>query len=239
MSVATVAIADLDELVAQRMSVNGEATSSQVRIDEISADNDEAIGQYRSALQRIDALRAYNGQMEQLIFSQEQEVAGFRSEIDSVELIVREVTPLMLSMIDALEDFVELDVPFLGEERERRLAELRQLMKRSDVTDAERYRRILEAYQIENEYGRTIETQQGELELDGRSRQVEFLRIGRIIYLYQTLDGSETGVWDHENGRWTESPESRAAVHKGIRIARKQTAPDLLRLPVPAAGAAR
>jgi hypothetical protein len=121
------------------------------------------------------------------------------------------------------------------EERRGRLEGLNELMTRADITDAERYRRILEAYQIENEYGRTIETRQGELELEGQTRQVDFLRVGRLTYLYQTLDGSETGVWDHANGTWTDSPESRTAVRKGIRIARKQAAPDLLKLPVPAA----
>jgi hypothetical protein len=236
-SVGTPAVADLDEVVGQRMSVNDEAAASQQQIDKISAENDDAIGQYRSALQRIDALRSYNHQMEQLITSQEEEMAGFRGEIDSIELVVREVTPLMLAMIDALENFVALDVPFLIEERQGRLENLNKLMTRADITDAERYRRILEAYQIENEYGRTIETRQGELELEGQTRQVDFLRVGRLTYLYQTLDGSETGVWDHANGTWTDSPESRTAVRKGIRIARKQAAPDLLKLPVPAAEA--
>jgi hypothetical protein len=236
-SVGTPAVADLDEVVGQRMSVNDEAAASQQQIDKISAENDDAIGQYRSALQRIDALRSYNHQMEQLITSQEEEMAGFRGEIDSIELVVREVTPLMLAMIDALENFVALDVPFLIEERQGRLENLNKLMTRADITDAERYRRILEAYQIENEYGRTIETRQGELELEGQTRQVDFLRVGRLTYLYQTLDGSETGVWDHANGTWNDSPESRTAVRKGIRIARKQAAPDLLKLPVPAAEA--
>lgn len=237
--VASADVTDLDEVVGRRMTVNEAAVVSQELIDKISSENDDAIGQYRSELQRIDALRSYNHQMDQLVASQADEMAGLHGEIDSVELVMREVTPLMLAMIDALENFVELDIPFLQEEREGRIEGLRKLMSRSDITDAERYRRILEAYQIENEYGRTIETEQGELELDGRTRQVNFLRIGRISFLYQTLDGAETGVWDHANGRWSGSPESRSAVRKGIRVARKQLAPDLLRLPVPAAEVAK
>ncbi len=112
-------------------------------------------------------------------------------------------------------------------------------MGRSDVTDEERYRRIVEAYQIENEYGRTIEVYQGELVLEGKARLVEFLRVGRISLLYQTLDLSETGVWDQRNQVWKDAAESRSAVRKGIRIARKQTAPDLMRIPVPTAEAAK
>ena len=230
---------DLDAVVGQRMDVNDSAAQSQGRIDDLSTASDAAIAVYRSTNQRIDALRTYNHQLDQLILSQDEEVAALRQEIDEVELIAREVTPLMLGMIEALDNFVELDVPFLAEERAVRIAELRQLMGRSDVTDAERYRRIVEAYQIENEYGRTIEVYQGELELGGKARLVEFLRVGRISLLYQTLDLSETGVWDHRNQVWQEASASRSAVRKGIRIARKQTAPDLMRIPVPTAEAAK
>jgi tetratricopeptide (TPR) repeat protein len=230
---------DLHMVVAQRMEINDSAVESQVRIDGLSAQAEATVAVYRNTNQRIEALRSYNHQLEEMTRYQDEELAGLRKEIDEVELIAREVMPLMLEMIEALENFVELDVPFLAEERAVRIADLRRLMVRADITDAERYRRIVEAYQIENEYGRTIEVYQGELELDGKSRLVEFLRVGRIALLYQTLDGTETGVWDHRNRAWKEAASSRSAVRKGIRVARKQTAPDLLRIPVPAAEAAK
>jgi hypothetical protein len=230
---------DLDAVVGQRMVVNDATAQSQVRIDELSSQADTAIAIYRSTNQRIDALRTYNHQLEQLITSQDGEVAGLRREIDDVELVAREITPLMLGMIQALENFVELDVPFLAEERAVRIAGLREVMGQSNVTDAERYRRIIEAYQIENEYGRTIEVYRGELDLGETVSLVDFLRVGRISLMYQTLDLSETGVWDHRNQEWKDAAESRSAIRKGIRIARKQTAPDLMRIPVPTAEAAK
>ena len=230
---------NLDDVVGQRMDVNDSAAKSQDRIDELSATTDTTIAVYRSTNQRIDALRKYNHQLDQLIISQDEEVAALRQEIDEVELIAREVTPLMLGMIEALDNFIELDVPFLAEERAMRIAGLRKIMGRADLTDAERYRRIVEAYQIENDFGRTIEVYQGELELGGKVRVVEFLRVGRISLLYQTLDLSETGVWDQRNHVWQEASASRSAVRKGIRIARKQTAPDLLRIPIPTAELAK
>jgi septal ring factor EnvC (AmiA/AmiB activator) len=235
----TAVAVDLDQLVAQRMEVNDEAAKSQVRIDKLSDDTDRLTAEYRIVLQRIDALRVYNQQVSDLIDSQKEEMASLRRQIDDVELVGREVTPLMLGMLDAIENFVELDVPFLPEERAERIAGLHEVMVRADVTDAERYRKIMEAYQVENEFGRTIEAYQGELNLDGSTRQVDFLRVGRVTFLYQTLDGTETGVWDQKNRAWTDAAESAGAVRMGIRMARKQTAPDLLRLPLPTAEAAQ
>jgi hypothetical protein len=233
------AATELDELVGRRMAVNEAGVKSQERIDTLSGETDKLTGEYRSVLQRIDALRVYNRQMDELITSQDAELISLQQQIDDIELVSREVTPLMLAMIEALEDFIELDVPFLPEERAERVAGLRQLMGRADVTDAERYRRIMEAYQIENEFGRTIEAYQGESEVGGATRQVDFLRIGRVAFLYQTLDGAETGVWDQANGKWNDASDHRSAVRTGLKMARKQTAPDLLRLPVPTPKAAR
>jgi hypothetical protein len=239
MGSGTAVAVDLDQVVAQRMEVNDEAAKSQVRIDKLSDDTDRLTAEYRVALQRIDALRVYNKQVSDLIASQETEMTSLRRQIDDVELVGREVTPLMLGMIDSIENFVELDVPFLPEERSERMADLHEVMIRADVTDAERYRRIVEAYQIENEFGRTIEAYQGELDLDGSTRQVEFLRVGRVGFYYQTLDGSETGVWDHKQRAWADASDTTSGVRLGIRMARKQTAPDLLKLRLPTAEAAQ
>jgi len=228
-----------DRLVAQRVSGNESSISTQKRIDGLSNETDKLIAEYRTVIQHTESLRVYNRQIEDLVESQDIELASLSDQIDDVELVGRQVTPLMLEMIEALEAFVELDIPFLSVERKERAAFLRELMSRADVTDAERYRRIVEAYQIENEYGRTIEAYQGELALGGKTKTVDFLRIGRVMLLYQTLDGSETGTWDQKQKVWVPADDYQSGVRVGLRIARKQTAPDLLRLPVPAAEAIR
>ena len=106
-------------------------------------------------------------------------------------------------------------------------------MDRADVTNAEKYRRIVEAYQIENDYGRTIEAYRGTLD---NGKTVDFLRVGRIALVYQTLDGEETGVWDQGAQDWVELDDSyRTSIKQGLKIARKQSAPDLIELPLPAA----
>jgi hypothetical protein len=128
---------------------------------------------------------------------------------------------------------VQLDVPFLPDERRQRVQGLRELMSRSDVTLSEKYRRLMEAYQVENEYGRTIEAYRGTLDSGGEKRTVDFLRVGRVALLYQTLDSNETGFWNTADKGWAPLPgEYRSPVKQGLQIARKQVAPDLVRIPV-------
>lgn len=226
--------ADLQVALDARKEINAESAESQQRIDAIADENEAMLVEYRATIKQIDSLNVYNGQMRDLIRGQEEELALLQEEIDDVEIVGRAISPLMLKMVGALERFVTLDVPFLLEERTRRVRELRELLQRSDVTNAEKYRRIMEAYQIENEYGRTIEAYRATLEQNGRERTVDFLRIGRIALAYQTLEGSEVGGWDPNNRRWSTLDRSyRSSIERGLRVARKQAAPEMIRVPVP------
>lgn len=227
--------ASVGEAVGQEVQANSESAASQKKIDQLSDDADTLAAEYRSALQATRSLEVYNRQLESLIASQDKEVESLNRQIDRVTEVGREILPLMLRMIDSLEKFVELDVPFLEEERRDRVQQLRDMMDRADVTISEKYRRLMESYQIEYDYGRNIEAYSGELVEDGRTRTVDFLRIGRLVLLYQTLDGQETGVWNQAERRWDElGDEYRYSVSEGIRMARKQVAPDLIRVPLAA-----
>ena len=225
----------LETLLGDRSSGNDESASVQERIDAISDETDGLLGRYRTTVKQIDSIRIYNAQMRDLIASQEEDISAVRQQLDQVEEVGRSVMPLMRKMIDALDSLVDLDVPFLQEERRERIDSLRALMMRADVTNAEKYRNIMEAYQVESEYGRTIEAYRASLEREGQQTTVDFLRFGRIALVYQTLDGSETGAWNSGTGDWMLLDDAyRAPIREGLRIARKQSPPDLIRLPLPA-----
>ena len=217
-----------------RSEGNDESAGVQKEIDELSDQTDALVARYRTVLKQIDSIGVYNRQLSELITSQEEELASLQDQLDRVEVVGRSVTPLMLRMIDALDALIEVDLPYLLDERTERLADLRKLMTRASVSSAEKYRLIMEAYQTENEYGRTIEAYRSTLDMEGREVKVDFLRFGRIALVYQTLDGRQSGVWDQRTSSWKPLDASyRSAIREGLRIARKQTAPDLIRLPLP------
>ena len=230
----------LEAVIGVRTEGNDDAKAVQERIDTISDQTDDLLSQYRTVLKQIDSIHLYNRQMRDLLAAQEAEIASLLDQVDRVQSVGRSVTPLMLRMLDAIEKFVELDVPFLIDERSERMASLHEMMGRADVTTAEKFRQIMEAYQIENEYGRTIEAYRATLDIDGRETTVDFLRFGRIALVYQSLDESLSGRWDQESRSWVPLDSShRSSIRQGLRIARKQTAPDLIRLPLPAPTDAR
>jgi hypothetical protein len=225
-----------DTLFVQRSSDLG-SKDSQMIVSNLSDETQDLLGQYRLVLQQIDRLIAYNDYVERLIVDQEVQITDIRKQLDQFALIERGIVPLMLDSIDILDKFIELDVPFLLEERKARVARLRTIMDLSDVTVSEKYRQIMDAYQIETTYGRDIEAYTGLLEIDGERRQVDFLRIGRTSLTYQTPDQEETGFWNKQAGQWEKLPNKyQNYVTQGLRVARKQVTPNLLELPIEAPG---
>lgn len=188
---------------------------------------------YAAQLRQIDNLKGYNVQLTGLISAQDTEMQQLQRELGRVGTIDREVVPLMFRMIDALEIFMGLDMPFLLEERKGNLAELKTNMGRSDLTAADKFRSIMEAYEDELEYGRTIGAYSGILTQGETPRTVNFLRIGRVALVYQTLDGDEMAVWDTDEKNWKELGSNwRVNIAQAVRIAKEQAAPDLLLVPI-------
>ena len=196
------------------------------------AQQDDPGSRYAQAVGDIQSLERFTRLLEEQVRSQEAEVASIERQLVDLETTNREVQPLMAQMVTTLDRFIQLDVPFLLEERTAVVDNLKRTMDRADVSTSEKYRLILEAYQAELEYGRTLETYEGHLGTGAAARTVEFARLGRVSLMYRTLDGSETGYWDAEKRDWVADPAFREAVEHAISIANGGT-PDLLTVPVP------
>ncbi len=216
------------------------AQQSQARIDKIADQTGDLLNDYKTVNKEIDGLRIYNQRLEIQIANQLARLEELEESIGQVTVIQRQITPLIIRMIDGLEQFISLDIPFKSEERNDRVAFLRANVDRSEISAAEKFRQVLEAYKIENEYGRKVQTYADEVDIDGSgtSRKVDILQVGRIALLAQTTDREVTAAWG-DNGWEVLDGSYTSSVSKGIRIAKKQAAIDIMTLPIPAPEAAQ
>jgi hypothetical protein len=227
---------DLDDSIQIQKNTQSIAIQSQKRIDKLSTENTTLLTEYRLTLQKTEATKTYNAQIKKLLKAQQQELLSLNQQLTNIDQTERDILPLMLRMLDTLEKFIQLGAPFSLTERRLRVSNLHNLMNRADVTIAEKYRRLLEAFLIEMQYANTIEAY--EAPLPNSTQQpppiVNFLRIGRLMLYYQTLDSSQIAYWDQLTNKWHSLPDKhQAAIKRGFRVARKQTAPEFLRLPLP------
>ena len=231
----------LDAIMQVGQSKTSAGKGSQKKIDKLASDTSSLLQKFKETNKQIDGLRVYNTQLEKQLANQLQVINDLDESIANVTVIERQIQPLILRMLEGLEQFVELDIPLHRQERLDRVDNLRINQDRADISVSEKFRQVLEAYSIEAEYGRKVDTYVDTLDVVGVERQVNILAVGRIALMYQTTDTKLSGAWDQSQGAWVEldAGEYRAAILKGIRIAKKQASIGVMQLPILAPEAAQ
>ncbi|MBB1485941.1 DUF3450 domain-containing protein [Oceanospirillum sediminis] len=207
---------------------------TQRKIDRLENDSQEIYQEYQHVMRQAETTEAYNRQLMRLTQSQQGEITSLQSQIESIEDTDRALLPMLVRMVNMLDKFVASDTPFLPEERQQRVERLQSLMDRADVSLAEKYRQILQAYRIEIDYGRTLEAYEGTVETTQGERQVTFLRLGRVALYFQSADGQISALWQPAERQWqTLAVKDNVTLKQAIRMARQQVIPELLNLPLP------
>jgi len=213
-----------------------EARASQTKIDRLADETRDLLADYKTVMKQVEGLRVYNARLDRQIANQERRISDIDQSISDAAVIQRQIPPLVTRMLDGLDQFIDLDMPFDLDTRKGNIEAVRANLDRSDVTSAEAFRQVLELYSIELQYGRGIESYSDTIEVDGASREVDVLRIGRVALVAQTTDGASTRAWNNSSRSWEElsTADYSAAVRKAVRIAKKQATIELLNMPIAA-----
>ncbi len=215
------------------------AAQSQQTVNKLYDQAQEMLFEYRLLVDETETLKDYNDYVATLVADQQTRIDSVQAQINGIERTKQGVVPLMNRMINSLEQFVALDVPFEREARVARVQRLKEVMGDSNVSTSEKYRLVLDAYQIENEYGNKMSAYEGILELNGQEKVVDFFHLGRVVFMAQSADQKHAWVWNNDTRSWNDMPASAMRnVSTAIKMARRQAAPDLFRVPVQSAESA-
>ena len=206
------------------------SATSQEKIDSTERKTDKIINEWKAVAKQVEGLKLYNAQKRIQIQAQLDLMDQLDEQLVQVVVMQRQIPPLAQRMLESLESFISLDTPFRVEERQNRVDLVRASLAKPKVTASEQVRQVLEAYNIEAEYGRKIDTYEDTL-ADGTV--VNILVIGRVGMFYQTKDEQSSGRWNNETGSWDDLPGSyRKPIRNGIRMAKKLAPTDMLMMPV-------
>lgn len=228
----------LTELQKAESQIFKASEKSQAKIDNIYEQTLELLAEYRNTVTEAEVLAEYNDHVQRMVDDQKASIASLEKQIAGIDKTKQGVVPLMYRMIDTLDKFIDLDVPVKFESRKDRVQMLRDVMNDANVSVSEQFRLVLEAYEIESTYGTVFDAYQGELDLGGQKLTVDFLHMGRVSLVAQSLDMKNSWVWNNNSRSWEKlGDEFLKPITDGIRMARKQLPMDLTKLPVFAAGA--
>ncbi len=219
----------IDKSISILENTNSKLKSYQKSIDKNESIKEELLNEYKYTTSAIKSTTIYNNQLSKIINSQEEEIKSLNQQIIDIEQTQKNIFPLMIDMIKSLKILVQEDTPFLLEERTNRVKRLESILDKADIKTHEKYRLILEAFKVEYDYAKTIESYQEKL----NDKTYNFLRLGRVALYYQSLDLKEYGYYNKQTKSWEkiENSKSKSNIRKAIKIAKKQQNVDFLNLP--------
>jgi len=206
-----------------------QAEQAQARINQLDDERSDLARDFRSLIERKDAAEVFVLRQQRGVESQARELESLTDQLERVDEITTVMVPMMLDMIEDLDQFVDADLPFKLAERKARVQRLREVMTRDDVVPAEQYRLIIEAYQTELNAGNTVDTWSEEVEINGLPTDVDMFRYGRVSLVYLSRDNRHAARWDRNAGGWVElGADDREDIKLSIRVAKELVQPTIL-----------
>ena len=206
---------------------------NQRLIESLNTETENLISEHKKNIEEIESLSKYNYLLQEQIQVQLEQIENAEVTINKIAIAERKIPSLFFDMIEALDHSIEESLPFQKTDRKNRIAALKALIKRPEVTLSEKYQRILDAYRIENSFGKSISTSKETITLDQQELLVDILRIGRLALFYSTFSNDRVGMWDDSKQMWIEltRPLFKQNIRTAISVARGDKPHNLLTLP--------
>ena len=183
----------VNHLIEKISKTNSIEASTQKTINSYSNETEKLFDEYMRLNKEWNQQKLYNKQLELFVHTQKQEIPKLQNQLKEIVQTHKKIIPLMFEMVDTLDKLVEVDTPFLKDERAKRVNNLKSYLANPSITISEQFRMIIESYNIEYSYARTLEVYRSKFN-ENDLKTVDFLRVGRFALYYQSLDLQESGI---------------------------------------------
>ncbi len=215
---------------------------------------------YSALLQAIASEKISLAQQELFVANQGGEIELLNAQIASVDDLKSSIEPMVGKMTTGIAAQINSDYPFEMDRRIPRLESLENTVADPTVSIAEKYRKALNVYKLEVNYGQSLEAKKGNhpvnptirvgddrwvknedgtIKFDKKTGEREeifdgsYLRYGRLAYVYLAADSSGAMRYDLSQKAWVDLPKRNIVdIRRAVRIANGEAAPNVVRVPI-------
>ena len=204
----------LSDTVARTVATQQETQKKQ---EAWAEEKNDLTARYRAAMAQVDYLDKTRAFEQKEVNSLDASIAELnRRMVESVKL-KDNLEDTLNVVVDHLENRVNKDIPFLMNERRERIASVREAIAKPELSAAEKLRRVLEALQVEANYGNTVDVSQERIKVGDEEISADIIRIGRVSVFWRSPDGNRVGEFDRGTGQWVEMDHKYAHVISDVR----------------------
>ncbi len=178
-------------------------------------------------------LEYQNQKYQEYIRKGKLQLAELEARKKGMEQINMRLEPYLDEVLKNLKTFVAADLPFLEQERAKRVAFLEASLGDYHLSLSEKLRRVLEALHVEADYGRTLEARDGSIMLNGANIQGRIFRLGRTGLFFQAIDKHVIARFDPVFTAWVPLDATyERELEQALQIVDRKRAALLLVLPL-------
>lgn len=215
---------------------------------------------YSELLQAIASQKITLAQQQLFVSEQDVQISSLNSQIDGLDEWKAAIVPMLGKMATGISGQVNSDYPFEMDRRIPRLQSLENTLNDPAAAVGDKYRKALNVYKLEVNYGQSLEAKKGNHPINptirvGEDKWVKdengkikinkktgmreeifdgsYLRYGRLAYVYLQADSSQAMRYDLTAKEWVDMPKKHIAdIRRAVKIASGEAAPNVVKVPL-------
>jgi len=223
-----------EKLISKVSSAINTEVKAQQGADAYNYSKADTLEQIRNLKYRVTFYKYRTEQYKAFMDQVKEKISNLEFKKNEILKLREQLEPYLAEVVKRMSEFIDNDLSFLPEERQKRIINLEQSLNSYDVVMSEKLRRVFaEGLQVEAEYGRGVESIDETLKLNGEDTQVTVFRLGRVGMYYISLDGQETGRWNQETKQWEKLPDKmNRDIRRAADIAAGKRIVEIVNLPL-------
>jgi hypothetical protein len=223
-----------ERLISRVSSALNVEAKAQKGADEYNYSKSDTLEQIRNLKYRVAFFKYRTEQYKAFVDQVQEKISNLQFKRNEILKLREQLEPYLADVVTRMSKFIDTDLAFLPEERQKRVITLEKSLNSYDVAMSEKLRRVFaEGVQVEAEYGRSVESIDETLNLNGEETQITLFRLGRVAMYYISLDGQETGRWNQETKQWEKLPEKmNRDIRRAADIAAGKRIVEIVNLPL-------
>jgi hypothetical protein len=162
----------------------------------------------------------------------ENKIADLREKALEMERINRELLPILDQGLESLAACVQGDPPFDKAGRLGRVEDAAHILNDYDAGLLVKTRTLFDALAREVDVGYSVDIQETEIDIEGRSTRVKLMKAGRVGLYALSMDAEKAYVWDAGQKIFLPVDGSVREIDEAVQIVERIRIIELTRLPM-------
>jgi hypothetical protein len=162
----------------------------------------------------------------------EGKMTELREKAEEMKRINAELLPILDKGLENLAASIAADAPFDKARRLQQVEDTAHILNDYDAGLLVKTRTLFDAVAREVDFGYSVDIEETEIEIEGRSTRVKVLRVGQLGLYAMSMDNEKAYIWDAGQNRYLPVEDGVREIDEAVQMVERIRIIALTRLPM-------